>query len=80
MFRFSCQSTRVTTVFPGQPGEKAGVRTGDAILAVDGTEALSMPHDETVDMLRRAPETFGIQFCVLSDLLAALDGPRLALV
>lgn len=36
----------------GSPGEQAGLRSGDYILAIDKTEALDMPLDQAVSLIR----------------------------
>lgn len=44
----------ITVVRPlrGTPGEKAGLRTGDRIMAVDGRDVSRMSIDEVVDLIR----------------------------
>jgi carboxyl-terminal processing protease len=41
----------------GSPGEQAGLKAGDYILAIDKTEALDMPLDQAVSLIRGAEGT-----------------------
>jgi C-terminal processing protease CtpA/Prc len=43
----------VVDVFPGSPAQEAGIRTGDAILGIDGHNADNMSLFELRDLLKR---------------------------
>lgn len=54
---------RVTKVFPGTPAEHGGVRTGDAIVSVDGEPTEGLRLDEVSDRLLGTPGSeVGVQF------------------
>jgi carboxyl-terminal processing protease len=47
----------ITDVAEGSPSQKAGLKAGDKILAVDGKSALNRSVDEVGDILKGAPST-----------------------
>jgi carboxyl-terminal processing protease len=47
----------ITDIFDGSPSQKAGLKAGDKILAVDGKSALNRSVDEVGDILKGAPAT-----------------------
>lgn len=47
----------VSSVFPGDPAEKAGVLEGDVITAIDGHSALGLTDDQLGSLLRGKPGT-----------------------
>ena len=47
----------ITDIFDGSPSQKAGLKAGDKILAVDGKNALNRSVDEVGDILKGAPST-----------------------
>jgi carboxyl-terminal processing protease len=47
----------ITDVYEGSPSQKAGLKAGDKILAVDGKSALNRSVDEVGDILKGAPLT-----------------------
>ncbi len=47
----------ITDIFDGSPSQKAGLKAGDKILAVDGKSALNRSVDEVGDILKGAPST-----------------------
>ena len=47
----------ITDILDGSPSQKAGLKAGDKILAVDGKNALNRSVDEVGDILKGAPST-----------------------
>ena len=47
----------VTTIYESSPSQKAGLKAGDRILAVDGKSTLNRSVDEVGDILKGAPAT-----------------------
>jgi carboxyl-terminal processing protease len=47
----------ISEIFDGSPSQKAGLKVGDKILAVDGKNALNRSVDEVGDILKGAPST-----------------------
>lgn len=47
----------ITDIFDGSPSQKAGLKAGDKILAVDGKSALNRSVDEVGEILKGAPAT-----------------------
>ncbi len=64
------RGVRVATVFPGQSAEKAGIRSGDVIVAVDGLKIeASQPEDTEVfeALIRRFPIGQQVELSVLRE-------------
>ncbi len=49
--------TVMSEPYEGSPAHEAGIRAGDVLLTVDGTDVLDMPTDKVSDMLRGEPGT-----------------------
>lgn len=47
----------VTHVIPGRSAERAGIRVGDVVIAIDGTAATKLDFVDAMDKLYGAPET-----------------------
>ena len=52
------QGLRVTRVFDGSPAERAGIRPGDRIVAVDGRSLAGRPSATATALIRGRPGTF----------------------
>lgn len=53
----------VTTVFPGTPAERAGIKSGDMIVSVDNTPVFNLSLEEVVARIRGEKGT-GVRVCV----------------
>ncbi len=49
--------TVISEPYEGSPAHEAGLRAGDVLLTVDGTDVLDMPTDKVSEMLRGEPGT-----------------------
>lgn len=56
-FHMDKNTTVLTEPYEGMPAHKAGLRAGDALLAIDGVSVIGMSVDSVSDMLRGEPGT-----------------------
>lgn len=59
-------AVKVITPMDGSPGARAGLKSGDKIIAIDGTSILGLPLDEQVEKMR-GPAGTSIDITVISD-------------
>lgn len=50
-------SVKVISPMDGSPGQKAGIKAGDRIIAIDGKNIVGMPLDDAVEQMRGKPGT-----------------------
>jgi hypothetical protein len=70
----------VIDVQRGSPASRSGVSAGDAIIVVDGHDALSSDHAELVSLFQEPRKDIVIKVCPCDDLLSTLQQPQLTLL
>ncbi|MEK7661286.1 MAG: S41 family peptidase [Pseudomonadota bacterium] len=59
-------AVKVISPMDGSPGERAGMRSGDKIIAIDGVTIIGLPLDQAVEKMRGRPGTT-IELTVIRD-------------